>query len=301
MLVHNAFVCKSPDYATRRIAEVPCLYPLLKVTSASGKEMTNFTVTPNGKVPITTAAPQYQVQTLFDPKRTADSDVVIASDTQTTSSFAVSDNATVRFSSSGISLKPTVANACNSKTELPDPTEASAVVVFENRTGFGANIQFSNAANYGPNAYDCNGSNAFPLGPSEFYQYLATKSASFVLTVTNIFGEKYSSPVVVPYGNPTKLVIPFKNDVNKSFVVMTVPPMVDFTPANGARYPNGIMNVVLNSIETTNYAFKTPFVAESSVQSMPAYQIASLVVFSVIAVAGLAALAYTGLRKKTPP
>jgi hypothetical protein len=299
MLVQNAFVCKSVDYGTRQVVEVPCLYPSLKVTSAAaGQSATSLTVLPNKKVPITTAESQYQVQALSDPKHTTDADVVIAGDTQTTSSYAVLENATVRFSSSGITLKPTLANACNSKTELPAPTQASVIVAFENRTGYTANIQFSNAANYGPNTYDCNGSNAFPLGPRDFYQYLATKTASFVVTVTDAFGIKFSSPVVVPYGNPSKLVIPFKNDLKKAFAVMTVPPMADFTPADRSRYPNGIMNVVLNSIESKDYLFKRAFVATSSVESMPGYQIALLGVFSLIAAAGLAALAYTALRKK---
>ena len=303
MLVHNAFVCKSVDYSTRKMTEVPCLYPALKVTSAAtDRRVTYLTVPPNGKVPIATAAPQYQVQTVFDPKQSTGANVLIASDTQTTSSYAVSENAVVRFSSSGIALKPIVADACNSNAELSRPTQTSAIVVFENRTGYSANVQFSNASNYGPNLYDCNGANTFPLGPRDFYQYLATKSASFVLTVTDAFGAKFSSPAVVPYGNQSTLVIPFNNDVNKAFAVMTVPPMVDFTPDDRSSYPNGIMNVVLNSVESKDYLFKTAFVAPTgAAESMPAYHIASITVLSVIAAAGLVALAYTAIRKNTAP
>ena len=299
MLVQNSFICKRVDPTTRLVTEIPCEFPSLKITGATlDQNVTSFKVMPNGQVPVPADVTQYQVQPLFDPKDNTDSNVVITGDSQTTSSYVVSDKATIQFSSTGVLLKPLLATACNSKIKLPYPTQTSVIVLFENRTGYFASVKFSDTATYAPNAYDCAGSNTIALGPREQYQYVASKTASFVLTVTDTIGVEMSAPAVVPYGNQKTRVIPFLNDIKKSFAVMTVPPMVDFTSGDGSLYPNYIMNIVLNSVETTDYAFQTPFNAPVKAESMPTYQIATIAVLAVIAAAGVAALLYTVLRKR---
>ncbi len=321
MFIENGFVCKNIDTATRLVTEVPCSYPKLRVSAVQnepdlGSKTTRFVVLPNTKVPLSSsinaaAGSNFQANPVLTPEvENANSDVIVVGGTTDNSSFLLTSepnkqtvDAIVRFSSDGISLSPKIRNACNSNdVELVEPQGPTAVVVFDNRTGLQASVQFSNEQTYGPNAYDCDGRNAFELGPRQTHQYLASPSASFVVTLVDYFGATFSSPAIVPYGATTKFVYEFKNNVNKPFAVLTVPPMVSFKSSARTRSPNGIMNIVLNSVETTDYLFQTPFVAPSNAvvqPGMPTYQVVLITVFSILAAAGVSALLYSLLRKLT--